>query len=432
MTRPGLGARRAAYDVLRAVQDGEPFDQALGRAVHALDDADRRLAHELAAGVLRQRTDLDARLQLLVHRGWQSVTPPLRDLLRLGAYQLSALDRVPAHAAVSTTVELARSALGEKAARFANAILRGMGGRAAAPPETTDPAAHLADRYSHPVWLVRRWLARFGFDGTEQLLDYDNRRPVLVLQPAREDLATLQRRFWTSGIRTQRASFDAGLVLEPSRPATLPGYDAGAFIVQDPAQAMICRFAAVPDGTLVYDACAAPGGKTIALGHRARTVLAGELKAERAARLMENLRRAGSGREHVVVASALAPPCRPVDVVLLDAPCLGTGTLARHPDARWRISSGALARLAARQRLMLDSVGSAVRPGGWLVYATCSLEPEENEDQVDMFLERHRDFRRDPAPDTPGDLLTPTGDLLLLPHRHGVDGAFAARLARSR
>jgi len=432
VSRVGLDARRAAFDVLRAVQRGEPFDQALDGAVGGLADSDRRLAHELAAGVLRQRVDLDARLQPLVHRGWSSVSPELRDLLRLGAYQLSALDRVPAHAAVATTVELAREALGEKAARFANAILRGMGGRSASPALETDPAAHLADRYSHPRWLTSRWLARFGPEATEELLAYNNRRPSLVLQPAREDLTSLQRRLWTEGISARRAPLDAGLIVESARPSTLPGYNEGAFIVQDPAQALICRFAAIPPDSVVYDACAAPGGKVIALGRTARILVAGELKAERARRLVANLERAGSGRECVVLASALAPPCRPVDAVLLDAPCLGTGTLARHPEARWRVTPGALGRLAERQRLLLDAVAGAVKPGGWLVYATCSLEPEENEGQVNGFLERHPDFHRAPSSDVPGELLTAQGDLFLFPPRHEVDGAFAARLARSR
>jgi 16S rRNA (cytosine967-C5)-methyltransferase len=427
----GLSARLAAYRVLRAVQDGRALEQALSVAFRGLEEADRRLAHELAAGVLRQRSDLDARLQPLVHRGWSSVTPELRDVLRLGAYQLTALDRIPPHAAVSTTVELARTALGEQAARFANAILRGMGGRAAPPPSATEPAAHLADRYSHPEWLVRRWIARFGLEETEQLLAWDNRRPPLVLQPARESIAGLQRSLWEHGVGAKRAPFDAGLLLDSTRPAELPGYAEGAFIVQDGAQALVCRFAAVPPGGTVYDACAAPGGKAITLGHSARLVCAGELKPERARRLAENLRRAGSGREIAIIASAANPPVRPVDLVLLDAPCLGTGTLARHPDARWRVSVEALSRLAAQQRELLDAVGPAVRRGGWLVYATCSLEPEENETQVNAFLERYPQFHRDPGNTVPPELLTPAGDLLLLPSRHGLDGAYAARLQRA-
>lgn len=427
----GLAPRLAAYRVLRATEEGQPFEVALDRALPGLAEADRRLAHELAAGVLRQRTDLDARLMPLVHRGWTTVQPELRDILRLGAYQLTALDRVPAHAAVSTTVELARAELGEAAARFSNALLRQLGGRAAPPAAGGDLARHLADRYSHPPWLVRRWLDRFGAGETEQLLQWNNARPALILQPAREDLAGVQRRLWEQGVPAQRAPFEAGLIVEASRPTALPGFDAGLFMVQDAAQALVSRFAAVPDGATVYDACAAPGGKTIALGRGAGRVLAAELKRTRARRLAQNLARAGSGREFVVLASADAPPCRPVDVVLVDAPCLGTGTFSRHPDARWKVSVAALDRLTGQQQRLLAGAAGAVRPGGWLVYATCSLEPEENEIQVDRFLAAHSEFRRDPAPGMPPGLTTAAGDLFLLPPRHHIDGAYAARLRRS-
>lgn len=426
----GLPARRAAWQVLRAVDQGQPFDQALDAALRPLEENDRRLAHELAAGVLRRRTDLDARLTPLVHRGWSSVAPDLRDVLRLGAYQLTALDRVPLHAAVSTTVDLARAVLGEKAARFTNAILRGVGGRAAPPAEELDPAAHLASLHSHPVWLVRRWLARFGEAECAALLAADNVRPTLTLQPARTGPEELQRALWAGGVGARPAPFDAGLVVEGVRPVELPGYAGGAFVVQDAAQQLVVRFAACPPGATVLDACAAPGGKTVALGRVAGRVLAGELRRERAARLVENLARAGSGREHVVVASAEAPPCRRADLVLLDAPCLGTGTLARHPDARWRVGPDALARLVTGQARLLGALAPVVRPGGWLVYATCSLEPEENEAQVDRFLADHPDFQRDPAP-MPEGVLTSAGDLQLLPHRHGTDGAYAARLRKT-
>ncbi len=426
----GVAPRQAAYRVLRATDAGEAFEPALDRALGDLPEPDRRLAHELAAGVLRQRHDLDARLMPLVHRGWTTVQPELRDILRLGAYQLTALDRVPAHAAVSTTVELARAELGEGAARFANALLRGLGGRAAPPPASGDFARHLADRYSHPAWLVRRWLDRFGAAETEALLQWNNGRPALILQPARDQLPTLQRSLWDRGVASRRAPFDAGIVVEASRPTELPGFDEGNFVVQDAAQALVTRFAAVPEAATVYDACAAPGGKTIALGRSAGRVLAGELRRDRIPRLLQNLARAGSGREFVVLASAAHPPCREVDVVLLDAPCLGTGSFGRHPDARWKVSVEALGRLAEHQAQLLAGAGSAVRRGGWLVYATCSLEPEENEIQVDTFLAAHPEFDRAPPTGMPAELLTPRGDLLLLPQRHGVDGGFAARLRR--
>jgi len=426
----GVAARRAALEVLTAVRRGAPFDQALDDAVKGLEDADRRLVHELAAGVFRRQRDLDARLMPLTRHGWTSVAHELRDILRLGAYQLVALDRIPGHAAVSTAVDLAREACGEKESRFVNAILRRMGGRAAPPAFALDPGANLASLHSHPDWLVRRWLARFGAEETQRLLEWNNTRPSLVLQPARSTLEELQRRLWESGVSARRAPFDAGLVIDHQRPAELPGFAEGAFVVQDPAQALVVRYAAFPSGTVVYDACAAPGGKSIAIGRTASLLLAGELKRERLARLRENLARAGSGREFVVAASAAAPPCRPVDGVLLDAPCLGTGTLARHPDARWRATPESLERIARQQRDLLAAAVEAVRPGGWLVYATCSLEPEENEAQVQNLLQRFPALRRDPGSGVPPELLTPEGDLLLLPQRHGTDGAYAARLRR--
>jgi 16S rRNA (cytosine967-C5)-methyltransferase len=214
------------------------------------------------------------------------------------------------------------------------------------------------------------------------------------------------------------------------RPSEVPGYAEGAFFVQDPAQAMVVRYASATPDMTVYDAAAAPGGKSIGLGRTAKRVVSGDLGRDRVKRLAENLARAGSGREHAVVADALHPPLASADLVLLDAPCLGTGTLGRHPDARWRVSLEALARIVERQHALVRALADVVRPGGWLVYATCSLEPEENEEQVDAFLSEDDRFVRDPATTVPTSLLTPDGDLRLLPHRDGTDGAYAARLRR--
>ena len=428
----GLPARRAALKALERVRGGEPLDAALDRVLGALPEDDRRLAYEIAAGVLRARTALDARLAPLVPRGWEKVAPPLQDVLRIGAYQLGALDRVPAHAAVSTSVALAREAGGERAGGFVNAVLRQVARTPSAPPPAGgDAAATLAAKYSHPEWLVRRWVERFGTEAATALLERNNARPTLVLQPARAPLDELRERWEAAGIRTEPAPFGAGLLTDRSRPGDLPGFAEGDFVVQDPAQALVAWFADLPPDTIAYDACAAPGGKAIALGRSARGVVAADVSRSRARRLAENVRRAGSGREHVIVADARRPPVRGAGAVLVDAPCLGTGTFARHPDARWRVSPEALARLAAQQADLLDAASEAVRPGGLLVYATCSLEPEENEQQVDRFLERHPVFHREPAEGFPAALLSAKGDLMILPHRHAMDGGFAARLRRA-
>jgi 16S rRNA (cytosine967-C5)-methyltransferase len=175
---------------------------------------------------------------------------------------------------------------------------------------------------------------------------------------------------------------------------------------------------------------AAPGGKSIAMGRTARVVLAADLRRDRVKRLRENLQRAGSGREHPVVADAAEPPVRPLDAVVLDAPCLGTGVLARHPEARWRVDEAALRRLVATSRDLRHSLAPVVRLGGLLCFSTCSLEPEENEMQIEEFLRDDPRFRREPSRELPADLLSPSGDLTLLPQRHQTDGAYAARLRR--
>lgn len=429
----GTAARRAALRILEQVREGRPFDAALDQSVRRLGDADRRLAHELAAGVLRRQTVLDGLVAPFVPRGWDKLAPGLRDVLRLGAYQLTSLDRIPAHAAVNTSVALAREVANQKAGGFANAVLRKV---AALEPslfstgEGDEPVEQLAAQHSHPVWLVRRWVARFGVDGARALLEWNNARPPLILQPARAHYESLEERWRAAGIPFHAAPFGAGLIPERSRPDELPGFIEGDFLVQDAAQALVSWFADIPAEAVLVDLCAAPGGKTVSIGRGIRGVVAVDLSPRRSARLAENLRRAGSGRERAVVADALHPPVRDAAAVLLDAPCLGTGTFARNPDARWRVTPEALGGLAVQQRALLDAAAEVVAPGGLLVYATCSLEPEENEEQVEAFLARHEEFRREPPDPFPGSLLSAQGDLTILPQRHRMDGAYAARLRR--
>jgi 16S rRNA (cytosine967-C5)-methyltransferase len=313
-----------------------------------------------------------------------------------------------------------------------NAVLRRLSQSESPDTKATErDATVLAAEYSHPLWLVQRWIESFGRDGTEGLLQWNNSRPRLVLQPARADLEALRTNWRTEGIEVEDAPYGAGLITNRSRPDEHPGYREGHFMVQDPAQALLAQFADLPAGVTLYDACAAPGGKTIALGRRSGRVVAGEVSPGRARRLAENVARAGSGREHVIIADARQPPLRAVDVVLLDAPCLGTGTFGRHPDARWRVSLDALTALQRLQAELLDRTAGLVRPGGLLVYSTCSLEPEENEAQVDSFLARNSEFRRDLGQAVPRPLLSSKGDLMILPQHHGMDGAYAARLRRS-
>jgi 16S rRNA (cytosine967-C5)-methyltransferase len=281
------------------------------------------------------------------------------------------------------------------------------------------------------VWLVRRWVEHFGEKDAEALLQWNNARPPLILQPARASYESLEARWRAAGIAVHAAAYGAGLITDRSRPDELPGFVEGDFLVQDAAQALVAWYADIPAEATLIDLCAAPGGKSVSIGRGICGVVAAELSPRRAARLAENLRRAGSGREHAVIADARRPPLRAAQAVLLDAPCLGTGSFARNPDARWRVTEEALEGLAGHQAELLDSAAAIVAPGGLLIYATCSLEPEENAGQVEAFLARYPEFRREPPEDFPRSLLSEAGDLTIHPHRHRMDGAYAARLRRS-
>ena len=386
------------------MRSGATFAAARDRHLAGLADRDRRLAYQLAGGVLRSQTDLDRALALA------TVDPRLDDILRLGAYQLRALARVPAYAAVSTSVELARDAAGEGGAKFVNQALRKL---SSARGQISGAGP------SHPTWLVRRWRTRFGEADTARLVAWNDSKPTLTLQPARGDQGVLARRLQAAGIGVTEAPFGAGLRITRTpdtrhlTPRQLPGFAEGAFIVQDPAHVLVCRYAAFPAGGLAYDACAAPGGKAVMLERLGARVVAGDARRDRIGHLIQTVRRAGVAIRPAV-ADLLAAPwaAGTVAAVLVDAPCTATGTMARHPDARWRISTRAIDRAAARQRALLQAGARLVPPGGVLVYATCSLEPEENSDVVNDFLERHPEFRRDaPPPGTvPAELLTEAGD----------------------
>jgi 16S rRNA (cytosine967-C5)-methyltransferase len=421
--KAATAARRAALGILRDVRAGTPLADARDRHLTGLSERDRRLAYELSAGVLRQQRDLDAALDL------DRADPRLHDVLRLGAYQLRWLTRVPSHAAVSTSVDLARETVGEASTGYVNRLLR----------KLSAIGYRLSGKsQSHPDWLIARWMARLGAEETNRLVEWNDTKPELFIQSARWNQETLLRKLGEAGIKADVAPFNAGVRLYPIADSRypiakdLPGYTEGAFIVQDPAHALVARFANIRPGQFVYDACAAPGGKAVALEARGARVLAGDARHDRIGRLVQTTRRAGVAIR-TVAANLEAAPLRPgsVDAVLVDAPCSATGTMRRHPDARWRLDPAVFARMAERQERLLECAAPLVRRGGLLIYATCSLEPEENHHVVERFLRRHSEFARAPhVGDVPPELVTAAGDFQSLPQRHGIDGAYAARLSR--
>jgi 16S rRNA (cytosine967-C5)-methyltransferase len=428
-------ARRAAAELLADLRRGELLDPAFDERTLALDARDRRWLQELVYGMLRHRSVIDAYLDERVRGGLVRLDPDLMDLLRIGVYQLLYMGSVPAYAAIAQTVELVKRRHGIGASRLANAVLRRVDRErdTLTIPKSGDPVDALALRYSHPRWLVARWVARWGADDTERLLAINNSEAPTVLRPygiVREQLeATLE----SAGAHVEEVPLVPDSIQLGSGVSLteLGAYRKGLFFVQDPGATLVTRYAAIPAGVTVADLCAAPGGKTLELSRDARMVVASDRSVGRIRWVAENVRRLEARNVFAMVADARHPAIRPVDAVLLDVPCTGTGTFRRHPDARWRLRISDLAVMAALQRSILRAAAEVVKPGGLLVYSTCSLEPEENDAQIESFLAERNDWRLEPpAEGAVSQAVLDAGRLRVLPQRHGVDGAFAARLRR--
>ncbi|MEX2182178.1 MAG: 16S rRNA (cytosine(967)-C(5))-methyltransferase RsmB [Gemmatimonadaceae bacterium] len=430
-------ARVAAADTLADLRSGLLLDAAFDRRAGELDARDRRWTQELAWGMLRKRGYIDHLLAPRVRGGIARLDNDLVDLLRLGVYQLFEMGSVPPYAAIAQTVELAKQRHGLGASKLVNAVLRRLDrerGDALAPPLPADPVEALAIELSHPRWLVARWVARWGAEATRALLEANNREAPLIVRPWGVVREQLEAMLEASGVGVSDAPLvEDSLLLAPGTMVTsLGAFHQGNFFVQDPAATLVTRYAAIPEGARVADLCAAPGGKTVELARTASHVTAADSSAARLVRLQETIDRLELKNVSAVVADARdAATLGTFDAVLVDAPCTGTGTFRRHPDARWRLRTSDLAVMAAAQRAVLRGAANAVAPGGLLIYSTCSLEPEENDAQVEAFLADDPEWTLEPPPAgvAPESVLD-AGRLRILPHRHGTDGAFAARLRR--
>ena len=439
-SHPGVtDARVASADVLADLREGMLLDAAFDRRTAALDARDRRWTQELVYGLLRRREYLDAALHPRVRGGIARLHADLTDLLRLGVYQLLFMNSVPNYAAIAQTVELAKLRHGIGASKLANAVLRRIDRErdhlvADEAADDGDVAGRLARRHSHPLWLVERWLAQFGADDTDTLLRHNNQEARVILRPWHVVHEQLETSLERSGVMAAEVPLVPDSLELPPGTALLElaAWRQGQCFVQDPAATLVTRYAAFPAGVIAGDVCAAPGGKALELTRTARFVVAADRSPARLRRMAENLDRLDVHNAALVAMDATAPAVRRLDAILLDAPCTGTGTFRRHPDARWRLRRSDLALLAASQAELLRASAERVNPGGLLVYGTCSLEPEENDEQVDAFLSQHPEWALEPpAPGTVPDEVLDAGRLRVLPQRHGTDGAFAARLRRA-
>ena len=418
--------------VLESVERGRRLDLAMGQ-VPASEH--RGWIHELSYGVVRLRGRLDFLLGRHLRKGVESLPPTVRWLLRIGAYQAFHMGAVPAYAAVSETVGAVRASKWSGLSGLTNAVLRRVvedgEDPALFPSADGDVEGYLSTWGSHPAWLVRRWLARNDPAAVIRWVELANQVPTTCVRPFRgtveQALATLSE----VGISCAGPVMGTECLPLPGGADVVRALEAVGGFVQDPAAAMVSEFARPGIGVAVADLCASPGGKTLALARAGHPVWASDTSRPRVGLLEENVRRLNVSGVELLRGDAGAPPFRELPAVFLDVPCTGTGTLARHPDVRWKLSESGLAELVDVQSRLLDGASTVVAPGGLLVYATCSLEEEENEQQVQRFLARHPDYSLESAPQDPD--AGPLGEWLrLTPDVTGYDGAFAARLRRKQ
>ena len=445
-------ARQAAFDVLLAVERGQSHSDDLlrGKAVNALSAPDRNLATALVLGVLRWQIQLDHQLQTLLAHPNARLDPEIRIALRLGAFQILHLDRIPARAAIDESVELAKQAGHRFASAMVNAVLRKL---ATAPTFhfSEESAAELALAQAHPAWMVERWAGFYGLEAAQAICRHGQSQPVLAVRLASPAVAA---ELSAAGIQLESGQLltAARTVLAGDVTAT-GAFREGRVRLQDEGSQLVAELAAVnlnQDEQKILDACAAPGGKTLILAERnpEARIVSVETSASRLEQLRKRLAFLGERVECRQGDAAALTEETAFDLALADVPCSGTGTLGRNPEIRHRLRPEDLTRQAERQRAILQAALRAVHPGGCVVYSTCSLEPEENEQTVTQVLTENPNARlvslAQRIEALPGEgILTPTGAerlrgsltpdgcLRLLPGRFHTDGFFIALVERT-
>jgi len=452
-SQPPRSAREAALRALRDVDVKEAYanlalDAHLTRS--KLEGRDRALATEIVYGVTRRRGTVDWAIGQVATRPIDQIDPYIRNILRSAVYQVLYMERIPHSAAVDEAVNLARQYGHEGVAKFVNGVLRNFLRRLPTlpwPDPAADPVGALAVQHSHPEWLVRQWSDRFGQEDAVRLMEASNRVPPLtvrvnMLKATREQVAEALA---AEGIKTEPTPHSPfGLIIHELTSASyldkLKPMKAGHFTVQDESSMLVAPVVAPQPGQTVIDAAAAPGGKTTHMAELMENqgrVIAVDVHPHKVELVEQNARRLGA-----TIIEGLCADAREIgqkmpgraDAVLCDAPCSGLGTLARRPDARWRKTPEDVTQLVPIQQAMLESAAVAVKPGGTLVYSTCTIEPRENQELVEAFVREHPDFAFDDIrPYLP---LSLAGDarggwIQLLPHIHGTDGFFIARMKRT-
>ena len=413
-------ARWAAFEILQKVEAGVFSSVLLAADDHRLEPHDRGLCHELVLGVLRWQFYLDKIIEHYSNRKIKSLDPAVAIALRLGLYQLRFLKRIPASAAVNESVKLVEAVRLSSARAFVNAILRRAGREPDYDPaeSISDPIERIAVATSHPLWLIERWANSFGLEEAEKFARANNEIPAVAFRivKSKADESDILAKLSMAGLTVEQSAVAANAWRTSSGSPLLRALaDTGQIYLQDEASQLVAETVAALGGQCVLDLCSAPGGKTTLIAERTGAlVVASDISARRLDTVIKSV--AGQQLERVspmLLNASRSLPFQPgsFDTVLVDAPCSGTGTLRHNPEIRWRITGKDIAGLAYQQVHFLTNAAKVVKRGGHLVYSTCSVETEENEDVIGRFLEITEKFK-------------PAGTVRTWPHRDGTDGFF--------
>jgi 16S rRNA (cytosine967-C5)-methyltransferase len=439
--------RQLAFLALRDVHRRGAFtDIALDRVLRTakLNSADRGLVTELVYGSVRRSRSLDALIDQLGKKKAHQQPPELRTILHIGLYQLRYQERIPPSAAVNTTVELAKENGFKGLAGVVNGLLRQYERLAASSSDSlqlpVEPVERLGVLHSFPDWIIKMWIEQLGVEETEQLCEWLNQSPSIDLRinPLRVSIEDVEAAMQSAGVNVHRVPQLPQALRVAGGTGTiqkLPGFSEGWWTIQDSSAQLVSHLLDPQAGDVVIDACAAPGGKTTHMAELMEDegkIWACDKAASRLKKLKENAQRLQLKSIQICTGDSrnFSQFTNSADRVLLDAPCSGLGTLHRRPDIRWRVTPATVDELSVLQGELLEQAATWVKPGGVLVYATCTLHQQENEGVILPFLERHSHWQIEPPPaDSPVSAFsTPQGWIKVWPHRHQMDGFFMVRL----
>ena len=445
MAQSSLSARKTSVELLERIsKNGEYSSEIIPNTLQKakLSKKDKSLVLELVNGTLRWQGQLDWILAKYFHGNFEKSPDKLKRILEISLYQIRFLDKIPQYAAVSEGVQIAKEAGGQPWGKLVNGVLRNYlrsRDSISFPSIEKDPVSAISIEHSHPKWLIQRWLERYGLEKTIRFCEHNNRRPEISLRTNLRKItgAALLKEFETSGLQAEPSKYfdDFIKVSKPRDLTELPSFQNGLFTIQDESTAVATHLLAPEKGDIVLDLCAAPGGKTCHIGQLVGDegkVVAVDIKADRLNLLKENLTRLGLKSIQPLVGNAAEIDLPKFDKILLDAPCSGLGVLSKRADLRWKRKPQDIFNIRKIQKKILANAARLLKRDGTLVYSTCTLEPEENEKLIEIFLKENSNFQVDRDFDSVHQTFsTPGGYWTSVPYEHKMDGVFAVRLIKS-